>query len=196
VVPQSLVWTFLLIWLTTDRGWPAGSAELMITSVQLCGAAGRIVAGRWSDAVGSRLHHVRVLTRVDRSAGCACGGRRDRDRVRGHGVRQRLALTAIARVAGPIWSRRTLGSRTPVGCFTGGLVQPAFGALITAFGFPAAFAVGALFALAAVPVVPMHADPVRTNVGDPVGPAQQILAASHSAVYGEHQANSTWPIDV
>ena len=61
VVPQSLVWTFSLVWLMTAHGWSAGAAGVMVTVAQLCGAAGRIAAGRWSDVMGSRLHPVRVI---------------------------------------------------------------------------------------------------------------------------------------
>ena len=47
--------------------------------------------------------------------------------------------------------------------FTTGVVPPVFGALITAAGFPVAFAVCALFPLVALPLVPVHADPLRAN---------------------------------
>lgn len=173
VVPQSLVWTFTLVWLMTDRGWSAGSAGAMVTIAQLCGAAGRIAAGRWSDMVGSRLHPVRTIAVA---AGVSMGLLAFFDHlnsplavavmviasvvtVSDNG----LAFTAIAEIAGPFWSGRALGVQNTSQLFTTGLVPPAFGALITAAGFPVTFAVCALFPLAAWALVPVHADPLRSH---------------------------------
>jgi MFS family permease len=74
-----------------------------------------------------------------------------------------LAFTAIAEIAGPFWSGRALGVQNTSQLFTTGIVPPAFGALITAAGFPIAFAVCALFPLVALPLVPVHADPLRQS---------------------------------
>ena len=171
VVPQSLVWTFTLVWLMTDRGWSAGAAGAMVTIAQLCGAAGRIAAGRWSDMVGSRLHPVRTIA-VAAAASMGLLALTDQLHsplavammviasvvtVSDNG----LAFTAIAEIAGPFWSGRALGVQNTSQLFTTGIVPPAFGALITAAGFPLAFAVCALFPLVALPLVPVHADPLR-----------------------------------
>ena len=171
VVPQSLVWTFTLVWLMTDRGWSAGAAGAMVTIAQLCGAAGRIAAGRWSDVVGSRLHPVRTIA-VAAAASMGLLALLDQLHsplavammviasvvtVSDNG----LAFTAIAEIAGPFWSGRALGVQNTSQLFTTGIVPPAFGALITAAGFPLAFAVCALFPLVALPMVPVHADPLR-----------------------------------
>ncbi|HNM85342.1 MAG TPA: MFS transporter [Mycobacterium sp.] len=171
VVPQSLVWTFTLVWLMSERGWQAGAAGLMVTVAQLFGAAGRIAAGRWSDVVGSRLHPVRWIAAV---AAASMGLLALLDRwdsplavvvmVVASVVTvsdNSLAFTAIAEIAGPFWSGRALGMQNTSQLFTTGIVPPAFGALITALGFPAAFAVCALFPLAALPLVPVGADPLR-----------------------------------
>ena len=171
VVPQSLVWTFTLVWLMTDRGWSAGAAGAMVTIAQLCGAAGRIAAGRWSDVVRSRLHPVRTIA-VAAAASMGLLALTDQLHsplavammviasvvtVSDNG----LAFTAIAEIAGPFWSGRALGVQNTSQLFTTGIVPPAFGALITAAGFPLAFAVCALFPLVALPLVPVHADPLR-----------------------------------
>jgi MFS family permease len=173
VVPQSLVWTFTLVWLIADRGWSAGSAGAMVTIAQLCGAAGRIAAGRWSDKVGSRLHPVRTIA-VAAAASMGLLALTDQLHsplavammviasvvtVSDNG----LAFTAIAEIAGPFWSGRALGVQNTSQLFTTGIVPPAFGALITAAGFPVAFAVCALFPLVALPLVPVHADPLRQS---------------------------------
>ncbi len=173
VVPQSVVWTFTLAWLMTGRGCTAGSAGAMVTFAQLCGAAARIGAGRWSDAVGSRLHPVRMIA-VAAAASMALLALTDRVHAPSAVVvmvvasmitvsDNSLALTAIAEIAGPFWSGRALGIQNTSQLFASGLAQPAFGALIAAFGFPAAFAVCALFPLLAVPLVPVHADPLRAG---------------------------------
>lgn len=171
VVPQSMVWTFTLVWLMSERGWPAGAAGLMVTVAQLFGAAGRIAAGRWSDIVGSRLHPVRWIAAA---AAASMGLLALLDRLDSPLAvvvmvvasvvtvsDNSLAFTAIAEIAGPFWSGRALGVQNTSQLFTTGIVPPAFGALITALGFPAAFAVCALFPLAALPLVPVGADPLR-----------------------------------
>ena len=171
VVPQSFVWTFTLVWLMTGHGWSAGSAGALVTVAQLCGAAGRIAAGRWSDIVGSRLHPVRwiaaaaavsmgllaLLERLNSPLAVAVLVIASVVTVSDNG----LAFTAIAELAGPFWSGRALGVQNTSQLFTTGIVPPAFGALIAGLGFPAAFAVCALFPLAALPLVPVRADPLR-----------------------------------
>jgi len=172
VGPQCVVWTFALVWLMTDRGWSAASAGTMVTVAQLLGAAGRIAVGRWSDKVGSRLHPVRTIAL---GAAIAMGLLALTDllhspvavavmvvasviTVSDNG----LAFTAIAEIAGPFWSGRALGTQNTSQLLTAGVVPPVFGALITAAGYPLAFAVCALFPLVALPLVPVNADPLRS----------------------------------
>ncbi len=69
-----------------------------------------------------------------------------------------LAFTAIAEIAGPFWSGRALGTQNTSQLFTAGVAPPLFGALIGVAGYPVAFAVCALFPLAALPVVPTDPD--------------------------------------
>lgn len=164
VVPQSLVWTFTLVWLMTDRGWGAAAAGAIVTVAQLCGAAGRVAAGRWSDKVGSRLRPIRTIALA---AAISMGLLALTDwlhspisvllmvaastiTVSDNG----LAFTAIAEIAGPFWSGRALGTQNTSQLLTTGVAPPAFGALIAAAGFPLAFAVCALFPLVAIPLVP------------------------------------------
>jgi MFS family permease len=173
VVPQALVWTFTLVWLMTERGWSAAAAGAMVTFAQILGAGGRIAAGRWSDITGSRLRPIRTIAVA---AAVAMGALALTDlwhsplavaimvaasmiTVSDNG----LAFTAIAEIAGPFWSGRALGTQNTSQLFTTGIVPPVFGALITAAGFPLAFAVCALFPLAAFPLVPVDADPVKAS---------------------------------
>ncbi|BBZ05161.1 MFS transporter [Mycolicibacterium chitae] len=171
VIPQSLVWTFTLVWLMADRGWSAASAGAIVTVAQILGAAGRIAAGRWSDIVGSRLGPVRIIAFA---AGVSMGLLALTDHLGSSWAiaimmvastvtvsDNGLAFTAIAEIAGPFWSGRALGMQNTAQLFTTGVVPPAFGALIGVAGFPVAFAVCALFPLLAMPLVPVDEDPLR-----------------------------------
>jgi MFS family permease len=71
-----------------------------------------------------------------------------------------LAFTAIAEIAGPFWSGRALGTQNTSQLLAAGIAPPLFGGLITAAGYPAAFAVCAVFPLVALPLVPVNADEV------------------------------------
>jgi MFS family permease len=174
VAPQCLVWTFTLVWLMTDRGWSAASAGALVTFAQILGAAGRIAAGRWSDKTGSRLHPIRTIAI---GAAIAMGLLAVTDlmhsplsiavmvaasviTVSDNG----LAFTAIAELAGPFWSGRALGTQNTSQLLTTGIVPPVFGAIIAAAGFPLAFALCALFPLVALPLVPVDADPLRSQL--------------------------------
>ena len=175
VVPQVLVWTFTLVWLMTERGWSAGSAGAMVTAAQLGGAAGRIAAGRWSDLVGSRLRPVRTIALAAAASMGLLALTDALDWPLAVAVMMAasvitvsdnsLAFTAIAEIAGPVWSGRALGVQNTSQLFAAGIGPPAFGALIAAAGFPVAFAVCALFPLVALPLVPVRADPMRTGTG-------------------------------
>ena len=173
VVPQCVVWTFTLVWLMTDRGWSAASAGAMVTLAKILGAAGRIAAGRWSDKAGSRLHPIRTIA-IGAAVAMAVLAATDLVHspmsiavmvvasvitVSDNG----LAFTAIAEIAGPFWSGRALGTQNTSQLLTAGIVPPVFGALITVAGYPLAFAVCALFPLVALPLVPVDADPLRSQ---------------------------------
>lgn len=169
VVPQYLVWTFALVWLMTDRHWSAASAGILITLTQLLGAAGRIAAGFWSDRVGSRMGPLRqvavaaavamfalaVTDWLDSPVSVALLVVASVITVADNG----LAFTAVAEISGPYWSGRALGAQNTSQYLAASLVPPAFGALIAALGFPAAFALAALCPAVAVPLVPADHPP-------------------------------------
>jgi MFS family permease len=168
LVPQSVVWTFTLVWLMADRGWQAAPAGVVVTVAQLLGAVGRIAAGHWSDRINARLRPIRVIAVVGASAMLLLGLAADLGSplsvviivvasaitVTDNG----LAFTAIAEISGPYWSGRALGVQYTSQMVTMGGAPPLFGALIALTGFPVAFAVSAIFALAAVPIIPIDAD--------------------------------------
>ncbi|BBY29242.1 MFS transporter [Mycolicibacterium sediminis] len=175
VVPQSVVWTFALVWLMSDRGWTAAGAGGLVTAAQVLGAAGRVAAGRWSDRVGSRLRPVRTIAvaaaltmgllavtdAFDSPVAVALLVVASVVTVSDNG----LAFTAIAEISGPFWSGRALGTQNTSQLFTTGVVPPLFGVLIAAFGYPAAFALCALLPLVALPLVPVDADSTTTTRG-------------------------------
>jgi MFS family permease len=164
VVPQCVVWTFTLVWLIADRGWSAESAGVLVMVAQVLGAFGRIAAGRWSDWMGSRLRPIRMIAAAA-AASMALLALTDML----HSslsiavmvvasvitvVDNGLAFTAIAEIAGPFWSGRALGTQNTSQLLAAGLTPPLFGALIGVLGYPVAFAVCALFPVAALPLVP------------------------------------------
>ncbi len=172
VVPQALVWTFTLVWMISEHRWSPGAAGLLVMFAQIVGAGGRIVAGRWSDALlkssgdalGARLRPIRIIAWaaatsmallaltdwLDSSVSIALIIAASVVTVSDNG----LAFTAIAEIAGPFWSGRALGTQNTSQLFTAGIVPPLFGGLIGIAGYPAAFAVCALFPLVAIPAVP------------------------------------------
>ena len=168
VVPQALVWTFALVWLMTERGWSPASAGALVTASQILGALGRVAAGRWSDRMGARLRPIRIIAAAA-AASMALLALTDALgsswsiavlivasvlTVSDNG----LAFTAIAEIAGPFWSGRALGAQNTSQLLATGLTAPLFGALISAAGYPLAFAVCALLPVLAIPMVPADAN--------------------------------------
>lgn len=171
VVPQVMVWTFTLVWLIAERGWSAESAGVLVMAAQVLGALGRVAAGRWSDRLGARLRPIRMIA-VAAAVSMLLMAITDALNsplsvvvmvaasvitVSDNG----LAFTAIAEIAGPFWSGRALGAQNTSQLLTAGIVPPVFGALIGVLGYPVTFAVCALSAVAALPLVP--ADPPATR---------------------------------
>jgi len=165
MVPQTVTVTFMLVWLIIDRHWSTPSAAMLMTVAQLLGAVGRIVVGRWSDHLRSRLRPKRIV-----AAGCFLAllalAFSDQLNLPVAAVAMvvatvvsvgynGLAATAITENAGPFWSGRALGTQNTCQRLTAAIVPPAFGALITAVGYPIAFIVCAMFPLAAIPLVPV-----------------------------------------
>ncbi|WP_040737564.1 MFS transporter, partial [Nocardia tenerifensis] len=148
-----------------DVGWSLAAAGILVTVTQILGAAGRIGAGAWSDRVGSRLGPLRIVAvaAVLSMAALALAAWTHMwwaaipllivasvITVSDNG----LAFTAVAEIAGPYWSGRGLGIQNTGQNLAMAVVAPAFGALISASGFAAAYLLAAGLAVAAVPLVP------------------------------------------
>ncbi|WP_193393854.1 MFS transporter [Mycobacterium kyorinense] len=172
MVPQTVVLTFMLVWLIRAHGWSTAAAGALVSVSQLLGALGRIAAGRWSDRVGSRMRPIRTIA-VGATVVMAVLALTDRlgsplavpimvvasvITVLDNG----LAFTAIPEFAGPFWSGRAMGAQNTTQRLTAGAGPPVFGELIDAGGYPLAFAVCALFPILALPIVPVGARPRGT----------------------------------
>ncbi|MGZ8176408.1 MFS transporter [Williamsia sp. SKLECPSW1] len=168
VIPQSTLWTFSTAWLIVGHHWSPASAGVVVTGAQFLGAAGRIAAGRWSDVWGSRMRPIRVIAvaAVIMSAALALTDWLGSPvavvlmvvatvvTVADNG----LAFTGIAEYAGPRWSGRALAVQNTGQFLATAATTPALGAVIGAFGFPAAFLAMAVAPVIALPLVPSDPD--------------------------------------
>jgi sugar phosphate permease len=166
VVPQFTAGAFALVLLVDVRHWSAVHAGQLVAGAQALGAVSRVVAGRWSDRVGSRLRPMRQLAAVTAVAvGCtalttafpspltdvllvAC--------VAITASTNGLSFTATAERAGPAWSGRALGVHNTGQNLTGALVPPVLGAVITHAGYWPGFTAAAAAAALATLIVPLH----------------------------------------
>ena len=169
MMPQTVTVTFMLVWLINERHWSVAAAGGLVTISQLIGAGGRILVGRWSDRVGSRMRPVRVIAVA---AALALFLLSFSDRV---GSRfdvmlmitvsvlavldNGLEATAITEFAGPYWSGRALGIQNTTQRLMAAAGPPLFGALISAAAYPLAWGLCGLFPLAAAPLVPTRVLP-------------------------------------
>ncbi|RAG84574.1 MFS transporter [Streptacidiphilus pinicola] len=162
VWPQFTIGAFGLVYLTDVRHWSAVAAGQLMACGQGLAAVCRIGAGRWSDAVGSRLRPMRWLAVAVGvlGAGLALAG----DSAVGvvllivlcglAASTNGLSFTSVAELAGPGWAGRALAVQNTGQNLTASLCPPAVGALISASGFPTAFAVAAACAFASIAVLP------------------------------------------
>jgi sugar phosphate permease len=168
VVPQFTVATFALVYLVDARGWDAPAAGRLLAIAQVCGAAGRLGAGYWSDRSGSRMRPMRVLaisTGVAMALLAAAAAVRSPLAVAvllGCGVvavsTNGLAFTAVAEYAGPAWAGRALGVQNTGQNALAAATPPLLALAIGSAGFAVSFAVVAAFPLAAAMLVPVSAE--------------------------------------
>ncbi|MXP20929.1 MFS transporter [Gordonia sp. HNM0687] len=164
VIPQAMMWTFVPTWLIVAHQWPPAAAGVLVTVTQVIGAIGRIVAGRVSDAWGSRMRPIRMIALIAAVATLALAltdwlgspvaplvmAIASIASVADNG----LAFTAIAEYAGPSWSGRGLAIQNTAQYLATSASTPVLGAVIAASGFPIAFALTAVTPLIAIPLVP------------------------------------------
>ncbi|GAB3797334.1 MFS transporter [Humibacter antri] len=181
VVPQFTVSIFGLVWLTADRGMSTTTAGLVVGLSQFVGALGRVAIGVLSDRVGSRMRPLRwvawaaggvmVILGVSGLAPAWVGAAvlivAATITVADNG----LTYTAVAELAGPFWSGRSLGTHNTGQYLAASIVGPAVGGLITLVGYPLAFALVALAPVAAVPLVPREPAEVEPEA---LAPARSV----------------------
>jgi nitrate/nitrite transporter NarK len=169
MVPQTVTVTFMLVWLIANYKCSIALAGSLVTVSQLLGAVGRVMVGRWSDRVGSRLRPVRVMA----VAGVlVMVGLAFADHLRSSiavplmvaasviaVLDNGLESTAITEYAGPFWSGRALGLQNTYQRLMAAGAPPVFGELVAAHGYPPGFVICAVFPLLAVPIVPARTLP-------------------------------------
>ena len=169
VVPQFAISTFALTYLVSQRHFTAGTAGELVAVAGLGGAAARLLAGKLSDVVASRLRPIRWLALANTvvvgslalaaalhsAAGTVLVLVAAVITVSTNG----LAFTAVAELAGPAWAGRALGAQNTLQNLSAALTPPVFGVLISAGGFGAGYAVAAVFPLLAAATTPVHRGP-------------------------------------
>jgi sugar phosphate permease len=170
VVPQFAVSAFALEFLVGERHFDPVAAGRLIAVTALVGAAGRLLAGKWSDTLGSRLRPMRWLALVNAGvvgllalaaglhsvAGTALVLVAAVITVSGNG----LAFTAVAELAGSRWAGRALGVQNTVQNMSAAGTPAVWGGIIAGYGFGAGFALAAVFSVLAAISTPR--DEVRT----------------------------------
>jgi MFS family permease len=164
MMPQAVTATFMLVWLVDGHGWSIAAAGAAVTFSQLLGALGRLVVGRWSDLIGSRMRPVRLvamaaaatlftLALVDQSGSVDAVFLMMAVSVIAV-LDNGLEATAIAEFTGPAWSGRALGVQNTAQRLMAAAAIPLFGVLIAASRYQLAWVLCGLFPLIAICLVP------------------------------------------
>ena len=174
VVPQFTIVTFALVFLVEARGWHAAEAGWLLAVTALCGAAVRLLAGYWSDRVGSRLGPMRILavaTGLIVLAVAAGAAARSALAVVALLVAavavvstNGLAFTAVAERAGSSWAGRALGIQNTAQNAFAAVTPPVVAVAIGTAGYPAVFAAVAFFPLVAAVLVPVAAESAASGL--------------------------------
>lgn len=173
VVPQYAVAVFAFDYLVNALGWSIGAAGALLGVTQLVGASTRLLAGAWSDRVGSRLGPMRItaivigLAMVSLAALAMAGSSASVVALAVAAVvtlsPNGLAFTAVAERAGPRWAGRALGVQNTFQNLVAAVAATPLAILIGAAG-GGAFGYGLAFAtVAALPYLAAIAIPARAE---------------------------------
>ncbi|WP_084469006.1 MFS transporter [Nocardiopsis trehalosi] len=166
-VPQFAVMTYALVYLVQEHGWTASAAGAAIAATQVPGALSRLLAGVWSDRVGSRLGPVRVIAAV--SGGALLLLAAAPAVLPGAAVPLLLAclvlsmshngltFTAVAETAGLAWAGRAMAAQNSLQAVSTTLTPVLMAGVIHWQGLGAVYGVAAVFCAAAVAAVPRRA---------------------------------------
>ncbi|RCV48930.1 MFS transporter [Marinitenerispora sediminis] len=169
IVPQFTLATYALVYLVDEHGWSAPLAGAVVAAGQVPGALARLGAGLWSDRTGSRLRPVRILAAACAAALLVLAGASSV--LPGLAVvllliclvlsvsHNGLTFTAVAETAGLAWAGRAMAAQNSLQALGSTLTPVLMGVAIDGAGFPAAFALAAVFAAAAITAVPRSEQP-------------------------------------
>jgi sugar phosphate permease len=168
VVPQFVIATFMLVWLTDARGWSTGAAGALVAAANILGALGRIAAGHLSDLVASRMRPLRWVAIAACAVMVLLGVTDGLDllvavplivlasilTVADNG----LAFTAVAERAGPFWSGRALGLQNTAQFLTAAVTGPLGGLAIAQLGYAWTYVLTGVLPLLAIGLVPVRGE--------------------------------------
>lgn len=175
-VPQVTLMIYTVIYLVQEQGWSPPAAGAVVAAAQVPGAAGRLLLGAWSDRTGNRMRPVRwlavvsgialvLLTLLPNAWGWTAVPL----------VLTCLVLTmwhngltflSVAEIAGTGWAGRALAVQNWLQAISTTLTPVLMAAVITLAGLPAVFAVGAVFSVLAVAVVPVRPEEEQRRTTD------------------------------
>ena len=163
VVPQFAVVAFLVVYLVDEHRFAVATAALLLAAVQFGGGAGRIVAGRWSDRLGTRLVPLRrvavavAVLFVLLAVLATVGGRAAVPVVLVAGVVaiswNGLAFTAVGELAGAGRAGTALGVQNTAVALAAALTAPVLGAVVERTSWGTGFALAAGSAVTAAVVL-------------------------------------------
>ncbi|MFD5498420.1 MFS transporter [Streptomyces sp. NPDC127061] len=187
-VPQFATNAFAMVFLIDVRGWSAVHAGRLLVLSQVLGAVSRVLAGRWSDRVGSRVRPMRQLSVCIAlvMGATALGALRpspltDLAMVLACGITAStngLAFTATAELAGSAWSGRAMGVQNTGQNLAASLTPPLLGGLIASAGYARGFMLAGALAVAACFVIPSVRIPAAPK---PTAPPNPTSAPSPAA---------------
>ncbi len=174
MVPQPVVLTFMLVWFIGRHGLSMVWAGVLVGVSQLLGALGRVLVGRWSDRIGSRMRPLRIIAVVS-AAVMVVLAVTDRP---GWGFvavpmmviasamagDNGLPFTTVPELAGPFWSGWALATQNTFERLVVAAAPPLFAVVIVASGYPLAFSIAAIFPLVALPLVPLRVRGAESTV--------------------------------
>lgn len=168
VVPQFMVSTFMLVWLTDARHWSTAAAGTLVAIANILGALGRMAAGQLSDVVRSRMRPLRWVAVAAGATMVLLGITAGLEwfvavplivaaailSVADNG----LAFTAVAERAGPFWSGRALGMQNTAQFLTAAVTGPVGGLAVAQLGYAWTYVLTGILPMLAIGLVPVRGE--------------------------------------
>lgn len=157
VAAQIAVTGFVVLFLHDERGFSPGEAAAVFAGIQVLAAVLRIVAGRWSDVLGSRIVPLRLVGLASSVTLALAAAVLEAPAtvlvpafILAGGLAMSwngLSFTAAAELAGRGRSGAAIGMQQTALSAAGAVVPPAFAALVAATSWRVGFALAAVFPL-------------------------------------------------